>query len=239
MSTGTPVSAGPPGPTSLRSFVASQKHLCDELPLVHTSRCEFLNDIVRDGALNTTHCSTYNESLLYFFYGRPALRPSKGKRNGEKIPLCPVCFVFKPRRITQGIHRVMPCDSGAVHAGLFVPDITSSDLSALELDPRITSARRWVRFMFETNANYFVGNVRTGIVFTPGTAESRLYSLVQGSGPAAYDDRKSAIEVQIRKAVSLRGSLLGVVCHGSSLRTSIFARRSLMNGDANMRFIRL
>jgi hypothetical protein len=79
------------------------------------------------------------------------------------------------------------------------------------LDPQIDSARRLVSLLFERNSDYFVGKVVRTRAFIPGSVEARFYQLLMRAGPADYDDRKSAIEVQVNQAISLRDQLLFVV----------------------------
>ena len=59
--------------------------------------------------------------------------------------------------------------------------------------------------------DYFVGKVVKARAFTPGSVEARFYELLMRAGPVDYDDRKSAIEVQVNQAISLRDQLLFVV----------------------------
>ena len=125
--------------------------------------------------------------------------------------LCPVCFVFKPRTVSQVVHRMYPCDTGAVVADRFTPEILASDLAQLALDPQIDSARRLVSLLFERNSDYFVGKVVKARAFTPGSVEARFHELLMRDGPVDYDDRKSAIEVQVNQAITLRDQLLFVV----------------------------
>jgi hypothetical protein len=197
--------------TSFRTLVTSHPCLTEELPLIHTSRCEFLSNIATTHSLEPQPCGVFHESLVYLFYGRPAYRSNRGSRGGEPIVLCPVCFVFKPRTVSQAVHRVYPCDTGAVAADRFNPEILAGDLPQLALDPQIDSARRLVSLMFERNRDYFVGRVVQARSFTPGSVEARFYALLMRDGPVDYDDRKSAIEVQGNQAIALRDQLLFVV----------------------------
>lgn len=197
--------------TSFRVLVASRPGLTEELPLIHTSRCEFLSSIATTHSLEPQPCGVFHESLVYLFYGRPAYRSNRGSRGGEPIALCPVCFVFKPRTVSQVVYRVYPCDTGAVAADRFTPEILAGDLPQLALDPQIDSARRLVSLMFERNSDYFVGKVVQVRAFTPGSVEARFYALLIRDGPVDYDDRKSAIEVQVNQAIALRDQLLFVV----------------------------
>ena len=195
-----------------RNIVSAQTKLAEELPLVHTTRCENISSFIASDQIDTTYCTTFKESLIYLFYGRPAYRSKKGRRPGEDVLLCPVCFVFRPQTVSKKVCRVYPCDSGALSKNLFKPDLTKEDLQKLELDPRIESARRLVPLLFENNTNYFYGTCRTLIsgvsLPTPG---HRFHQLLLKEGPVAYDDRKSAIEVQVKEPISLRNQLLCVI----------------------------
>ena len=195
----------------MKSLVASHPEMAEELPLVHTSRCERFLEIAATSSLEPHACDLFNESLTYLFYGRPAYRGGRNASPGEGLPLCPVCFVFKPRTVSRAVHRVYPCDSGAVATDRFAPHVTASDLYGLALEPQIESARRAVSLLFEHNASYFVGKAVTGKTFPVDSLEARFYSLLVQSGPVDYDDRKSAIEVQVSRTIQLTDQLLFVV----------------------------
>ena len=134
--------------TNFRSTVNSHPAMAKELPLIHTSRCEFLNSFTASHTLEPRLCNVFSESLVYLFYGRPAYRSQRGGRYGEPIALCPVCFVFKPHTVSSSIHRVFPCDSGAVTSARFEPELRAADLTELSLKPEIESARRLVSLIF-------------------------------------------------------------------------------------------
>src|SRR6266403_3124931 len=106
----------------MRALVASHADMAEELPLVHTSRCEHLPGIASSNTLEPHPCTIFQESLIYLFYGRPAYRSRVGIKGGEPIALCPVCLVFKPRTISRSLHRVFPCDTGAVATERFNPE---------------------------------------------------------------------------------------------------------------------
>jgi hypothetical protein len=185
--------------------------MAEELPLVHTTLAENLDGLVRSHQLMPTPCPVFNESLVYLFYGRPAYRSRHGQTAGEDFALCPVCLVFKPNRVSANAVRVFPCDSGALHANRFRPHLSWGDVTALELEPRIESARRLISLFFQTNKAYFFGKAVSSLSLAPGTAPFRFHQLLLSNGPVGYDDRKSAIEVQIRDPVSLRDQLSFVV----------------------------
>ena len=60
---------------TLRAIVAAETDPAEELPIVHTTRCEVLPHIVASHELRSvTLCDVFHEHLIYFFYGRPAYR---------------------------------------------------------------------------------------------------------------------------------------------------------------------
>jgi len=185
--------------------------MAEELPLVHTSRCKFLPELAKNGHISPRRCEVFQESLIYLFYGRPAYRSKQGRSAGESIVLCPVCFVFKPRTVSRNVARVFPCDTGALHKGIFQPHLTAADIKELELDPAIESARRYVHFFFKTNGNYFLGKVNRSMSAPNYEATQKLYQLLLSSVPSKFDDRKSAVEVQTREKLFLKDQLLYVV----------------------------
>jgi hypothetical protein len=121
--------------------------------------------------------------------------------------LCLVCFVFKPRTLSRVVHRVYPCDTGAAVADRFHPEILASDLAQLALEPQIESARRLVSLLFERNSDYFVGKVVQTHAFTPGSVGARFHALLMRAGPVDYEDRKSAIEVQVNQYCEGKGKI--------------------------------
>ncbi|RYD74118.1 MAG: hypothetical protein EOP84_20430, partial [Verrucomicrobiaceae bacterium] len=78
---------------TLREIVTAETATTEELPLVHTTRCEVLPHIVSSHELRSvTKCDVFDEHLLYFFYGRPAYRHTLGSEPAGNLNLCPVCF---------------------------------------------------------------------------------------------------------------------------------------------------
>jgi hypothetical protein len=185
--------------------------MAEELPLVHTSLSEHLPHFAGVHQIIPKWCEVFQENLVYLFYGRPAYRSSKGQLPGESVLLCPMCFVFRPHSVPKRPARIFPCDTGAVYRNRFRPYLTKQDLSGLELDSRIESARRLVPLFFSTNRNYFYGKAVTSLNVTSGSVAHRFHQLLLAKGPRSFDDRKSVVEVQVREPVSLRDKLSFVV----------------------------
>ncbi len=200
--------------TALRDIVAAETPTAEELPLVHTTRCEVLPHIVTSHQLlATTPCDVFGEHLLYFFYGRPAYRHTLGGEPSGNLDLCPVCFVFKPHTIGGAVKRVFACDSGGVHKGYFAPLLTPSDRDEMQLATTLDSARQLVPLVFDSNKDYFLGKAKATlpVAFAPGSPAARFHALLTDKGALAGDDRRSAIEVQMDSPVALGHHLLYVV----------------------------
>ena len=195
----------------MKELIANHRDMEEELPLIHTSKCDNLSSILSTSTLRPSHCATFNESLLYFFYGRPSYKSAAGGAGGVSMPLCPVCFVFKPSTASRNVRGVYPCDTGAVVSDRFRPEIRPADLRTLALHPIIESARRAVSLLFQTNNQYFCGKVANITSLQGDAIEARFYHLLRKDGPDAYDDRKSSIEVQVSCDVRLKDQLLFVV----------------------------
>lgn len=200
--------------TTLREIIAAETAIAEELPLVHTTRCEALTDIMASNELRSmVECDVFHEHLLYFFYGRPAYRTPKGGTPTGDVDLCPVCFVFKQHTIGSKAKRVFPCDTGALSNSNFVNHLFPADRDALELDGTIDSARKLVPLVFGDNARYFFGKAHKAIppAFAPSTIATRFHELLTDPKHSTGDDRRSAIEVQMDSPLVLDHHLLYVL----------------------------
>ena len=200
--------------STLRKIVAAETVVAEELPLVHTTRCEILPYIVASHELRSvTPCDVFHEHLIYFFYGRPAYRHALGNEPSGNLDLCPVCFIFKPHTIASEAKRVFACDSGGVHNGYFKDHLHPPDRDELQLDTTIDSARKLVPLVFGDNSRYYAGEAKPALpaVFAPGTPAARFHALLTDTAAGAGDDRRSAIEVQMDSPVMLDQHLLYVI----------------------------
>lgn len=201
--------------TSLRDIIAAQTAMeKEELPLVHTTRCEVLPHIVSGNELLAVNpCDVFHEHLLYFFYGRPAYRHTLGGEPSGTLDLCPVCFVFKPYTIGGAAKRIYACDSGGIHNGFFEHHLHPADRDEMQLNTTIESAQKLIPLVFGDNKNYFLGQAKATCppAFDPGTPAARFHALLTDTGKIAGDDRRSAIEVQMDSPVALGNHLLYVV----------------------------
>jgi hypothetical protein len=199
-------------PTSFAEFVEAHAPAKNDLPFVHSTRCEFFKSLATTGQLHPTTCAVFKEPLLYFFYGRPAFRPRGGSKPDTTRGLLPVCFVLKPDVIDAHLHRVFPFDSGAASKGLFAPHVSA--VQGFGIATTVMAIKKAVTAFFETNEAYFLAMPRTDLANHPGRslAPVNCYcSLIGSEGVADYDDRRCAFEVQTKISVPLKDNLLTVI----------------------------
>lgn len=199
---------------SLRDIVAAQTAIAEELPLVHTTRCQEFREILASGQLQANEaCKVFGGLLLYFFYGRPAYQTKLGDVPTGSKEVCPVCFVFKTGTWSSGVRRLSSCDTGALSHHIFEDHLFWADQPDLELYSVIESARKLVPLVFRTNEDYFFGRAVSvaPTVFEAGTAALRYHDLLSDAAHPKADDRRSAIEIQLNSPVSVTDQLLYVV----------------------------
>jgi len=222
--------------TALREIIEKEVNAAEELPLVHTTRCETLAFIVKSHELRSPNpCDVFGEHLLYFFYGRPAYRYKGGADASADVDLYPVCFVFKPNTISAKVKRIYACDSGGVQKGYFENHLHPPDRDELQLDPKIDSARKLVRLVFGDNSQYYRASA-VGVApaaFVSGTPAARYHALLIDKARSAADDRRSAIEVQLDSPLALGHDLLYVVLPKEKLNEPDLRETIIQNWQAD------
>ncbi|WP_269522785.1 hypothetical protein [Coraliomargarita parva] len=214
---------------TLREIVTAETATAEELPLVHTTQRKKLDELRATHQLREPDCDVFCEPVVYFFYGRPAYRSLLGRDPGSGLELCPIGLVFRPGTVSSTIRRMFACDSGAVHLGLLEPHVAKTELTFLELDPTIDSARRLIPLIYGTNKNYFTTQLEPAVTpsFPAGEVADRWHRLIQNPTLTTCDDRMSAIEVQVMGPVGLIDSLLYVslpseLLEDPEIRSTIF-----------------
>lgn len=197
----------------LRDYINSKcgMSLPDELPLVHTSRCEWASNLVATQELQPRRCHVYDEDLLYLFYGRPAYRiKDKGFHD---IAYCPICFILKLNRSSLGVKRVLPIDSGGVSEGRFSPHIEPGQRDLLELDTSVDAAKKLVDVLYKNNRSYLYGVCQPldQFVDAPDVLVKQYVNMLHDPEVSRADDRRSVIEFQATTKVSLSDDLQAVV----------------------------
>jgi len=194
-------------------YVEKQGMALGELPMVHTTECFRLAGIQASNTLQAGFCDIFNESLLYFFYGRPAYRDASKTTPVRDVSFYPICFVFRPGTISKRVKRVYPFDTGALRRGLYEPAINPKvTLLDYQLPAAVESARKLVGGFFDTDERYLSSKPRPGMAFSPAEAEAEsYYKLITGGGDSECDDRSSAVEIQISGCVDLSHDIMAIV----------------------------
>jgi hypothetical protein len=183
------------------------------MPVFHTTESVFARDILCDRELRPATCKVYQESLLYFFYGKPSFRAGADTQATSMLEYYPFVFVFSANAVEQA-RRLMPFDSGALAHGMYKEFIHPKLGPAnFEIPPPVENLTDVVHHFFGTNLNYFFG--RTANVPTPRSTQFELSSLarmIHASGVSSTDNRRISCEIQVDRAVALdRNGTLGVI----------------------------
>lgn len=206
-------------PADFLGFANSRSRMHEQLPLVHSTRCEFLAEIAASNSLCPFPCDVFGEALVYLFYGRPAYRSKRGQLPNTGIDLCPICFILRTPQIAPQIERIFPFDTGAAHNGLFETTVSRNDFRKFSLGKDIESAQRLLSHFFSSSLDYFLGEPKRSADLPATAGDAALYyDLIAREGEQVFDDRRSAVELQSRCSLDLRGAVWAVVAPTALLR---------------------
>ncbi|WP_281190032.1 hypothetical protein [Vibrio diabolicus] len=177
------------------------------LPLIHNCDGYVFRSILESQKIKAFQCDTFvNDSLIYFYYGRPAYRVSKDKNSTSLKSSYPVCIVMSPPA-NLNPKRMFPLDSGAFAANMF-SDFFHQDIEIenLSLKPEIESAGKIVSYFFGSNSNYLKSEPKN-IKVNPLDFEIQSYEeLISANSKTNYDDRRATIELQYDQSIALSES---------------------------------
>ena len=184
------------------------------LPLTHITKGVVAEDVMRSGRIEPSDCSTFDEPLAYFFYGRPAYRIA-GHGVIKVEALCPFCFIFKPDLIDRA-KAVHAFDTGAFSMRMYsniVPDEMKPNDFRL---PDASAANQLISSVFGSETAYFDGDTRNVTanppVVHPHQFHAKAYlDLILSPGRNEPDDCIFTVEVVFGDPIPLSGSLLAVV----------------------------
>lgn len=185
------------------SFVKLSCEALPRMPLVHTCEAFEFRDIAAESELKPAPCEVFKEPLLYFFYGRPAYRPSKDRRPVSHAAFLPISIVVDATTVSSPT-RVAPFDTGAFLAGLYA-DYVHPKMSVKDflLEPTVDMPARIVGKFFGSNAAYFYGRPQH-MGLPPFEFEvNSYYNLIRGEATSDADDRRSCVEIQTNQAIQL------------------------------------
>ncbi len=194
-------------------FVKATTECKPHLPIIHTCEAFVFREVLAEQILRTSQCKQFKgDSLLYFFYGRPAYRLSKGEVPHSNPAFLPVCIMLKPDA-AKSPKRIAPFDTGAFSSGLFDDHIhPSMKREDFLLDNNYGMPARLVKLFYGSNSGYINGTP-TNISIPPLEFEAlSYYRLISQTGKTLYDDRRATVEIQCDQDIDLKpGNVLLIV----------------------------
>jgi hypothetical protein len=182
------------------------------LPLTHVTSGYYFRDIIETQTLAPTFCRVFSEDLLYMFYGRPAYRAASEQEGSGLDAYWPICIVLNHDALLAPT-RIFPFDSGAFHQRRFDRFMHHEMIKEdFELDPDPSMPGRLLRLFWRDEKSYY--NAKGLADFEPQTFhfEAKAYHRLIGNlDRAPFDERNSAIEVQLGSPVELAGNTLAVI----------------------------
>lgn len=192
-------------PGRFANFACSNTPSAPVLPLVHTTDWWSFRQVI-DGslALVEQRCPVFNEDLVYLFYGKPCYRLHQSSEPTSLSAFFLVSVVIEATSIGP-LHRVHPFDTGAFSKGIYQANLhPKMNLKDFELTPSLQAVTEAVDVFYGTNAKYFRGNPKKNVAVGAMDIEAEAFmSIISAPARSPADDRRSAIEIQIRRSVDL------------------------------------
>jgi hypothetical protein len=178
--------------------------------VTHITDAYRFREILESGQLQPSYCPVFEEALLYLFYGRPAYRVNLQAQSSGIEAYVPVCFVMKPQILVKP-RRLFPFDTGAfpIMEAAFHHRMIRGDFS-LGTNPELVD--KLVALFFGNLSNYYDNKPIDGVAIPPFEFEAHsYYRLINDQLKAKYDERISAIEIQLSYPVPLEPNTIAVI----------------------------
>lgn len=187
-----------------REYVSKVKEAIPTLPITHTCDGYNFNEIYEDSRIRTSSSEDFRgQSLVHFFYGRPAYRPKSWKKAQSRLAFMPCSFVVESKVITDPV-RIYPFDSGAWDRvrsnALMHPEIERDDFL---LHNSMDMPARLVNRFFRTNDDYYHGRYRNLRIPALQFEAQSYYELIKHPSTQSLDDRTATIEIQYDNPIDL------------------------------------
>ncbi len=157
--------------------------------------------------------------MTFLFYGRPSYRVKKGAN--ERLSYdWPIVLILDEKRIADLIYRIYPFDTGGFfikkYEAFFDKGCKISDFEINSSDEE--SLRRIVGAFYQSNYEYFTGSSRKNVDIAIDEFEAGgLHEMARApANPLtrsrfSSDERSSSIEIQIKKKITLKDSIIGII----------------------------
>jgi hypothetical protein len=197
-------------------FVGQSAPLSEgKLPLIHATDLLRFRDIREHGELRPADCDVYKgEKLLYFFYGRPSYRPHGQEDTITAKAFLPICLVMSRAAMNKAI-RILPFDSGAFHRRMMHPPMheeMTKDVFELMVSPE--SPVQAIELFYGNEKNYREVRAKPAVDGFDEFEELEVdayFRLLHHRANTKYDDRITAVEIQLNESVPLTGYLHAVI----------------------------
>jgi hypothetical protein len=190
----------------------------------HSTDAFALRNIIELGYLEPQMCPVFKEKLLYFFYGRPAYRSIAAVNIGCAARE-PVVIVFAQSLATQGI-RIYPFDSGAYADNRYDKWMHKKmPLESFELPANSLAPERHVAAFFTSNNAYMNVIAKMPDPLPAGELEvDCLGRFLIDVVDMPADDRRCAVELQVRDVVPFNESVVLAIIIPTSLADAPFLK---------------
>ena len=185
-----------------------------KLPLVHSTDLYHFRDIQKQSELQPAECDVYRQQLLYFFYGRPSYRANSRKDTVTAKALLPVCLVMSRDILGQAV-RIMPFDTGAFEGRKMHPPMHEA-MAKEEFELAIASQApmKVINVFYGNEKNYYNAKANSNVSGYDSFDELEIdsyFRLLHHRANTEFDDRITAIEVQMNTSVGLTGQVLAAI----------------------------
>jgi hypothetical protein len=190
----------------------------------HSTDAFAFRAIMEQGRFTPTLCPVFKESLLYFFYGRPAYKKNEVESIGGSAR-SPVIFVFNPTLVRSGL-RVHPFDTGAFEGGRYKKWMhPAMRLEDFEMPCEEHAPLRHVNSFYKSADDYLNINPSKPLKKYSGELEvNSLVALLLDTSAEDADDRKLALELQIKEEISLDPHVLMAVVFPDEMQDAKYVK---------------
>tara|TARA_R110000744_G_scaffold380483_2_gene501416 strand:+ start:4588 stop:5349 length:762 start_codon:yes stop_codon:yes gene_type:complete len=189
------------------------------LPIFHSCDSLFFKKIITERCIKVRDCKIFDEKLSYFFYGKPAYKSREV--NSKLSSFLPTSFILDLDNL-DSLKRMAPFDTGAFADNLFDrymhPAMTIYDFL---LTPKKETLLKLVSFFYGNNENYLKAKLKPSFTCDSMEFEVESYkSMIIETAISTSDERKTSIEIQSVKDVSIESGILKAIILPSSFLAS-------------------
>jgi hypothetical protein len=195
--------------TQFRDFIQGATPLTGQLGLTHVTDVARLPGLLASRRLEPRLCTVFGEPLVYLFYGRPAYRTAWTGDATSNLDYARICLILRDE-VAGKAHRILPFDSGGFqrYSGAFHHSLNVNDFEIAPGDHPL----QIIGAFYKTLEDYWMMDPIQPRDFpvTQNVVRS-YYQLISGGLAEKFDDRCSAIEVQLAEPLSLDGEVVAVI----------------------------